>query len=272
MKYKMFVSDFDGTLVRDDGTVSRKNKEVVLRYTQKGGIFAVCTGRMTPSILPRVRELGLNGLVASFQGAVVTDIRTGNTLRCSAFEDDLAYRVTGMLEERGYHTHIYTADKMYCNVADEALAIYERVCGVKAEIVPDLEGFARKNALKIIKAVVFVEKEQRAETEETLAKLFGAACYVTSSAHYLVEVMPAGRNKGEGLAFLSKYYGIPPCEIAAIGDMNNDIPLVAAAGGKFAVANAEEGLKRIACVVPACEDDGVAYALEHYAMEEDDHE
>ena len=72
--------------------------------------------------------------------------------------------------------------------------------------------------------------------------------------------------------FLSKYYGIPPCEIAAIGDMNNDIPLVAAAGGKFAVANAEEGLKRIACVVPACEDDGVAYALEHYAMEEDDHE
>ena len=75
MKYKMFVSDFDGTLVRDDGTVSRKNKETITRYTQKGGIFAVCTGRMTPSILPRVRELGLNGLVASFQGAVVTDIR-----------------------------------------------------------------------------------------------------------------------------------------------------------------------------------------------------
>ena len=84
--------------------------------------------------------------------------------------------------------------------------------------------------------------------------------------------MPAGRNKGEALAFLSDYYGVDPQEIAAIGDMNNDIPLVAAAGGKFAVENAEEGLKRIARVVPSCENDGVAYALERYAMEEEEHE
>lgn len=272
MKYKIFISDFDGTLVRDDGTVSSKNRAAIREYTEKGGVFAVCTGRMTPAILPRVRELGLSGPVASFQGAVVTDIQTGKTLRLCVFDDALAYRVIAALEERGYHTHIYTAEKMYCNVDDEALKMYERVCGVKAEIVPDLHRFAQKNALKIVKVVVFVEKEQRAETEERLKKLFGADCYVTSSAHYLVEVMPVGRNKGEAVAFLSDYYGVDRQEIAAIGDMNNDIPLVSAAGGKFAVANAEERLKRIACVVPACEDDGVAYALEHYAMEEGDHE
>lgn len=272
MKYKIFISDFDGTLVRDDGTVSEKNKAAICRYREQGGVFAVCTGRMTPAILPRVRELGLNGLVASFQGAVITEIESGKTLRCSVFQDELAYRVVRMLEERGYHTHVYTAEKMYCNVADEALAMYERVCGVKAEIVPCLHEFARNHSLKIVKAVVFVEKERRVETEETLATLFGADCYVTSSAHYLVEVMPAGRNKGEALAFLSDYYGVDSQEIAAIGDMNNDIPLVAAAGGKFAVENAEEGLKRIARVVPSCENDGVAYALERYAMEEEEHE
>ena len=50
MKYKIFISDFDGTLVRDDGTVSEKNKAAICRYREQGGVFAVCTGRMTPAI------------------------------------------------------------------------------------------------------------------------------------------------------------------------------------------------------------------------------
>lgn len=269
MKYQIFISDFDGTLVRDDGTISQNNKNAIRKFTEKGGIFAICTGRMTPAILPRVHELGLSGVVASFQGAVITDIATGENLRCCGFEGDRAYEIVEELEKRGYHTHMYTAEKMYCNVDDEALKAYERVCRVKAEIVENLHEFARKNALKIIKVVVFVRKEERAATEQTLSKLFSEGCYVTSSAHYLVEVMPEGRNKGEAVTFLSEYYGVDAEKIAAIGDMNNDIPLVSAAGGKFAVENAEENLKKLACVVPSCEEDGVAYAIETYAMEEE---
>lgn len=268
MKYKIFISDFDGTLVRDDGTISQKNKEAIARYTKSGGVFAVCSGRMTASILPRVRELGLQGLVASFHGSVISDIATGEVLKCGAFENELAYEIIRKLEEFGYHTHIYTADKMYCNIADEALAMYEKVCRVKAEIRENLYEFAKSNKLRIVKAVVFVHEHERAQTEERLRKAFPKGCYVASSAKYLVEVMPEGRNKGEAVAFLAKYYGVDAGEIAAIGDMINDIPLVAAAGGKFAVENAEDELKAIACVVPSCEDDGVAYAIEHYAMEE----
>jgi len=42
--------------------------------------------------------------------------------------------------------------------------------------------------------------------------------------------------------------------------------MIAAVGGKFAVANAAEALKKIACTVPSNEEDGVAFALEHYVM------
>ena len=271
MKYKIFISDFDDTLVRKDGTISEENQKAIEEYRKKGGIFVICSGRMTPAILPRAKELGLNGIVVSFQGAVITDLGSGKTLKNDAFEDKRAYEVIEKLEEFDFHTHIYTAEKMYCNRDDAALKEYERICRVKAEIVENLSAFARREKLKIIKMVVFVEDFQRRQTEELLSGCF-PDCYVTSSAKYLVEVMPLGRNKGEAVRFLSNYYNVPSEQIAAIGDMSNDIPLVAAAGGKFAVVNAEEELKRIATVVPSCEDDGVAYALRNYAMEETDRE
>ena len=41
MNYRLFLSDFDGTLVRSDGTVSEKNKRAIARYVAAGGTFAV---------------------------------------------------------------------------------------------------------------------------------------------------------------------------------------------------------------------------------------
>ena len=60
MKYKVFLSDFDGTLVRGDGTISKRTVEAIEAYRKRGGIFAVCTGRMPSSILPRLQELGID--------------------------------------------------------------------------------------------------------------------------------------------------------------------------------------------------------------------
>ena len=55
MKYPLFLSDFDGTLVRSDGTTSEGNKRAIAAYRKAGGTFAVCTGRMLSSILPRLK-------------------------------------------------------------------------------------------------------------------------------------------------------------------------------------------------------------------------
>ena len=55
MKYDVFLSDFDGTLVRSDGTVSETNKAAIARYRAAGGIFAIVTGRMLAAIMPRLK-------------------------------------------------------------------------------------------------------------------------------------------------------------------------------------------------------------------------
>lgn len=74
LRYKLIASDFDGTLRRSDGTVSEETKRVVNEFISRGGIFAICTGRMTLSILPHARALGLKGLLVAYQGGVIRDI------------------------------------------------------------------------------------------------------------------------------------------------------------------------------------------------------
>lgn len=270
MKYRLFLSDFDGTLVRADGSISETNKRAISRYTEGGGVFAVVTGRMLSSILPRLGELGLTqGLVVAYQGAVVADVKTGKIVRSAHFAAGDALRAVKALEEENHHIHVYTPQGLIANRRDALLEVYEKICGVRGEISnePLSELLARENP-PVYKVLAMLEPQKKAALKARLEEKLGEGFFVTCSSEWLVEIMPAGQNKGEAVKFLSQYYKIPLAETAAIGDQLNDLPMLLAAGGRFTVANAEGELKEIAACMPSNEEDGVAAAIE-IAMEEE---
>ncbi len=264
MNYDIFISDFDGTLVKKDGTVSETNIAQIKKYRKAGGIFAVVTGRMLTAILPRLKELGLEeGVVAAFQGAVLADIATGRRIRESFFEEDLALRVVREMEALGLHIHIYVGDDFYANRRDGLLEAYETICRVKGIVETEpLSRKIQKEHLPVIKILAMTMPEERDGIRAALIEKFGEECFVTVSSEWLVEVMPKGHTKACAVRFLSEYYNVKRERIAAIGDEHNDLPMLLEAGGKFAVANACDALKEIATVVPSCEEDGVAYAIQ----------
>ncbi|MGO1713402.1 MAG: HAD family hydrolase, partial [Senegalia sp. (in: firmicutes)] len=49
MKYKLIAIDMDGTLLNSEEKVSEKNKEAILKATQKGIQVVVSTGRIFSS-------------------------------------------------------------------------------------------------------------------------------------------------------------------------------------------------------------------------------
>ena len=264
MKYPLFLSDFDGTLVRSDGTISEGNKRAIAAYRKAGGTFAVCTGRMLTSILPRLKELGIeDGLVIAYQGATIADVATGALVKDDGFSREDALRVVRLLEENGRHVHVYTVNDLYANRRDEALEIYEHICGVRATIVSDmsLAEFIEKNDLRVVKALAMVPPEARNALMTELQDRLGESFVVTCSAPILVEVMPKEQTKAAAVDFLSQKYSIPAGKIAAIGDQLNDLPMILRAGGRFAVGNAAQPLKDAAHVVADFEQDGVAEAL-----------
>ncbi len=264
MRYPLFLSDFDGTIARSDGTVSRRTKEAIAKYRAAGGKFVVCSGRMLPSVLPRARELGIvEGPVVAYQGATIADIATGELLKDDGFSFEDGLLVLRALERRKEHIHFYTVDTLY------SLHAYERICGVKGEIEPDLSAFAKEERRRAVKILAMVPPERNAPLRASLREELGERFYVTSSSEFLVEVMPAGQSKASAVDFLAAYYSVPREKTAAIGDQLNDLPMIERAGGGFAVGNAVGELKKKACVVPSNDDDGVAYALENYAMGEE---
>lgn len=261
MKYRLFCSDFDGTLVRADGTISDETKKEIARYTAAGGVFTVVTGRMTSSILPRVREFASEGIVISYQGAVISDIKTGKILKNACFEEEDALGAVRLLEEGNQHIHVYTGEGLFVNRRDEMLDEYERICAVTGTVVEDLSAWLLKTHPPVIKILVMIEPEKRLALKDELVEKLGAKYFVTCSNEWLVELMPAGQDKGSAIRFLSEYFHVPKAEIAAIGDQLNDLPMLMEAGGKFAVSNAQEELKKLAFIVKSCEEDGVAEAL-----------
>lgn len=269
MRYKLFLSDFDGTLVRADGTVSEENRRAIEAYRKAGGIFTVVTGRMMTSILPRLHELGIDGgLAVAYQGAMISDVRTGAILKQSGFSLDHALKCIRYFEKCGYHVHVYTGDNFFSNVDDEYLHAYEEICRVKGKIEPNLSDMVSTNSVSVIKVLAMVEPSERDKVKAAAERELGGEFFVTCSSPFLVEVMPKGQNKAGAVDFLSEYYGIPKEEIAAIGDQLNDLPMLERAGGKFAVSNAETELKKHAVVVSSCEENGVAEALMKYALGE----
>jgi hydroxymethylpyrimidine pyrophosphatase-like HAD family hydrolase len=70
-------------------------------------------------------------------------------------------------------------------------------------------------------------------------------------------------SKATTLARLCDEHGIDAAEVAAFGDMPNDLPMLMWAGRSYAVANAHpEVLAAVDVTVAANDDDGVARTIE----------
>lgn len=245
LDYALIVSDFDGTLVNEDGTISQRNKQAITDYVAAGGHFAISTGRMPSGILPRAKELGLKGLISCCQGAIIADIDSSEFVLDGKIPFETTLTVVEKMEEMGLHIHIYDEWEYYSNMDDDALKIYERAVKSKAVLVLDkkLSQFVRENNFSSYKILAMVAPEDNDRVLNELGKVHFEGCGLTKSSEYLVEVVNAKYSKGSAVEFLANYFGVDICRTVAIGDQRNDLPMIERAGLGVAVQNADELLK-----------------------------
>ncbi len=257
LKYPLIVSDFDGTLVRTDGTIAKETLDSIEEYKNAGGHFALCTGRTLASALPIAKGLGLTGLVACFQGSVVADIESGCLVEDGYISQEGAVAVCRCLEEMHQHIHVYDTEAYYSNMDDRYLEEYERIVRVKAIVKTDepLSAFIQRTGMRVRKIMVMVHPDQRAGIYECLTRRFGDEYYVTYSAAFLVEVTNRAYSKATALRRIAEYYGVAVEDTLAVGDSLNDLPMIEAAGLGIAVKNAETALKQRATVAVAYSND-----------------
>jgi Cof subfamily protein (haloacid dehalogenase superfamily) len=245
INYGLIISDFDGTLVSNDSTICEENKKAIAKYREKGGKFAISTGRLPNGIVSRAQELGLKGAVACGQGSVIVDIESKEILFENYLPKHVALKICRKLEEMDLHTHMYSVWEYYCNKDDEALKMYQFHTKTTPVLVLDRSMYSvlEEKNIPVCKFIVMVEPKDAPYVIEELEKAEFEGCIITKSAEYLIEVVNASTSKGTAVEFLSKYYKVPIEKTIGIGDQWNDIPMVETAGLGVAVQNGNERLK-----------------------------
>lgn len=262
---KLIVSDFDGTLANSQNEVTEEVKNAICGFVADGGIFAVCTGRILPSILPRVRQMGLKGLVIACQGSVIADIESGAILRSVTFKKGETEEICAFLEGLNTNVQAYFEGGFYSDLPDgeKHLKLYEDIIGVKA--LHSDKPLSQIVCEKFNKVATLCRPAEQEELYKKLSEKFGARFDVTCSAKVLIEVSPAGETKGAAVKFLSAHYGVPIEKCCAVGDNLNDLSMIEAAGVGVAVGNAVQELKDAADYVTVTNDEGaVARVIEQF--------
>lgn len=269
MRYKLIISDFDGTLRNSEGIISEGNAAAIRNFAALGGVFAICTGRMVSSILPYAKSLNLCGLIVAYQGGVIVDIESGNYVRDVRLPMPSAVKICEFLEERNYHIHVYDGDTFYVNKDDDFRMYYENICRVKGILTKNISETVRAKGIAPHKILVMCDLNDRERIYREAQAQFGKEFYVTTSSENLIEFGTLGCDKGSAVEYLAAHYGISLDETIAIGDNYNDIPMLKTAGLGVAVENAEKAVKESADLLTrSCDEDGVGYIIRRYGLGE----
>lgn len=266
MKYKLFISDYDGTLGEaPKNDIDIETLKAINEYNKKGGIFTVCSGREYRSIRKICLEQGLKGLVVSFQGARIHDLESGKVLFNGGLDANWALTALKEVEPYGFIPMVYTEDRFYFAYENEFTAMYEKAVAMKG-VVADLTQIV--NSLSVCKVGWLGEPEKISKAVDQLNAIHnGKDLKYNSGAQFLLEVINPKCTKGNAVRFIADYYNIPLTEVLTVGDSTNDIDLVVGEWHGVAVGDGKEQLKAVAkeITVPFKEKP-IKFLLEKYCL------
>lgn len=262
---KLFVTDIDGTLLPPGGTVSAKNVEAVQKMVAAGVKVVIATGRMYSAALPVAAQLGVPVPIIAYNGALIKS-SSGEVIHAQYMDEEKVLALINFFEGYGWHLQSYSDDILYVPERTSGVEFYETMLKVKAVEVGwyGLHGIV-KDVPKLLS--VSDTPEEAIHRLEEVTKVFGGQIEITRSAPRFTEFMALGVSKASAIKILAEKYGVDHSEILAIGDSENDLPMITAVGCGVAMGNAVEVVKA-ACsrITDTCENDGFAKAVYDYVL------
>jgi Cof subfamily protein (haloacid dehalogenase superfamily) len=265
MPIRLLVADVDGTLVTKNKKLTPRTRAAAAQLRAAGVALVVTSGRPPRGLTALVESLELTAPVAAFNGAIYIrpDMRT--VLLQRTIPPGVARDTVDFLLRSGVDVWVYCGTEWFLRDANAFRVDREtRTVGFNPTVVPDLHAVL-DTALKIV--AVSADPSLTARCEQELQRRLGSEAWAARSNASYVDITHADANKGMVVRDVSRIFNIPLAEIATIGDMPNDIPMLALAGVGIAMGNASEEVQRVARHVTTSNDDeGFANAVEHFIL------
>lgn len=262
----LYITDLDGTLLRDDQTLSKFASDNLNFLLEKGLCFSYATARSANTSLTVLKEIQLPIAAVVYNGAFVIDTNSGEKILSNAFNNrESSFIIDSMLSHNIF-------PRVYAIIGET-----ERFTYTEEHLISDgaKEYFRTRKEDKRARlgtSEMLYEGEifliSCCNTKEKLLPLYEelkSTCFChfyrdNYSRDWYLEIVPHEATKEKGALKLKELFGCD--KMVAFGDGINDIPLFKAADESYAVANACPELKKIATgLVASNEEDGVVQWL-----------
>lgn len=280
---RLVATDLDGTLLLPDGSVGSRTRASLDALSESDVDLVIATGRPPRWISPVVEMTGHRGVGIAANGAVVLDLADGHVTEVFPLTRDQSLdaverirsaipgvvfaveraRPGGRLAPTGGSSYD-ALDATLADATEFALADgYTPRWPVPREthVAPIEELVAMGDVVKIL---VRPGDSLQIDPDEFLALGLPALEGAVEVTHAgfddaLLEISAPGVSKATTLARVAAAEGHGALHVVATGDGPNDLPMLAWAGGSYAVANAHpEVLDLASHVIPSNADQGVA--------------
>ena len=250
---RLVATDLDGTLLRSDGSLSERTREVLRTLDDRGVPVVVVSARPIRWMDQLVDTLGRHGLASLGNGAVLFDLHRREPLEVAALPHPVARDLIAEIRAAvpGVAVGVECLSGMHRDPAFPEHPGDVSVVGLDSWSEPALKLLVGHPDLRPADAL-----------RERVVEVVGDRASPTWSVDWLVEIGPPGVSKATSLARLAERFDVPREAVAAFGDMPNDLPMLGWAGTSYAVANAHaDVLSAVDHVVPGNDEDGVAVTL-----------
>lgn len=266
---RLAAVDMDGTLLHDDKSISDYTLDVLRRIVKKGVILVPASGRpiggMKEAVLNNVD--GIQYAICS-NGAMLMDVPEEKSICETGIPTEKAVEAIAYLEQFPVAVYAHTDKGTFRAEGWEKTGLSEKYPYIRFSEgnVKDLGAFLRTSGVKVMKMGAHVLKDGLAqELLEKGSPIPGIVFLRTGDG--IIELNSVDASKGNALCTLCKKLGISMENVLAIGDNENDISMLQAAGISVAMENAEDDVKQAAKFVAGHnEEDGAAHFLEEWVL------
>lgn len=272
MAIKLITIDIDDTLVNTAKQVTPRVKAALQEATAQGVKVVLTTGRPLPGVQEYLDELGLNHqddqYAITYNGGVV-QTTNGEELggKELAYSDYL--RLREVADELGAYLQVETIDAAYTSAKEINYWANRENFLIKMPLIikPVDEMDPNDHYVKFM----FIGDEADIDSwRDALPADVKEAYYIVKSTPQHLEFMHKDATKGSGLLTLAAKLGIDRSETMALGDQQNDVTMIEAAGLGVAMGNAVPEVKAVADVETTTQNaDGVGVAVEKWVLGRD---
>ena len=266
--YKLIAIDMDGTLLKNDKSVSDRTKKAIKEDKEKGVNVVIATGRPIDGVTRYLEELdmlGENDYVLSYNGGLVLKAKSREVISKTVLSGSDLHYLHKLSKDLGVNIHAFSeVHGLITPKNSKYTEVEANINGINIGINDYSE---IEDDHSIVKVMMIDEPEVLQKAVDNLPKEVYEKYTVVRSTPYFLEFLNKAVNKGTGVELLAKHLGVKQEEVMTFGDAENDLDMIVYAGMGVAMANGFEEVKEAAnYITDSNEEDGVAKAIEKFVL------